>query len=192
MLGTCRKLLVAGLLGLAAACSLDGAIEAMSSEQDRAMAREFVESIRQRDAAALQAMVDPQLWRRSAAQFEQAAGLFPRRTGETRLIGYRFNAQANGGASRTEKEFTLVTSDEAHWTTTRFTTVQQGGSEPMVVEWHVEGAEEPPVELEAMETVGAVFMWTGIAALVLLAGLVLLVVWLVRRSRRSREGDPVS
>lgn len=186
-----RKYLAIFAMLFVAACSLEGAIDAMTSEEDRAMALEFVDNIRHRDAEALRAVVDPQLWAQSAGQFEQAAALYPAEEGETRFIGYSVHMDSMDDGARTEKEFTLVTTDERHWTTTRFSTVQAGGA-PVVVAWNVEGSDQPPQELEAMETVGTVFMWMGIIGLVVVIGLVVLVVWLVRRSNRKRRDAGVS
>ncbi|MEM8697409.1 MAG: hypothetical protein AAGE05_15415 [Pseudomonadota bacterium] len=177
------------LLGMAllTACSMQGMIETMTSDEDQAMAQQFVDNIRDRDGAALEAMVDPDLWKISAEQFEQAADFFPSGTGETRIISYSMNSDGLGEGARVEKDFTLVTTDETHWTTTRFSTFQEGG-DPVIVAWNVEGSNEPPADLEVMETVGTVFMWAGIIALLLFVGVVVLIVWLVRRSKRKDTG----
>ncbi|MGP1353045.1 MAG: hypothetical protein ACTS1Z_06955 [Parasphingopyxis sp.] len=173
-------------LGALAACSMDSMIETMTSEEDRAMAQEFVDNIRTGDTAAIESMVDPDVWRNSAGQFEQAADLFPDGEVETRIISYSMNSDGLGEGARTEKEFTLVTTNDAHWTTTRFSTLQRGG-DPVITSWSVDGSSEPPADLEVMETVGSVFMWAGIIALVIFVGIVVLIVWLVRRSRRKNQ-----
>lgn len=182
-----RYLMAVMALGVLTACSMDSMIETMTSEEDRAMAREFVDNIRTGDSAGIEPMVDPEVWRNSAQQFEQAAGLFPDGEVETRIIAYSMNSDGLGEGARTEKEFTLVTTNEQHWTTTHFSTVQQGG-DPVIVSWNVDGSSEPPADLEVMETVGSVFMWAGIVALVIFVGIIVLIVWLVRRSRRKNEG----
>lgn len=182
-----RYLMAVMALGVLTACSMDSMIETMTSEEDRAMAREFVDNIRTGDSAGIEPMVDPEVWRNSAQQFEQAAGLFPDGEVETRIIAYSMNSDGLGEGARAEKEFTLVTTNEQHWTTTRFSTVQQGG-DPVIVSWNVDGSSEPPADLEVMETVGSVFMWAGIVALVIFVGIIVLIVWLVRRSRRKNEG----
>ena len=97
------------------------------------------------------------------------------------------NSDGLGDGARTEKVFKLVTTDDTHWTTTRFTTFQEGG-DPVITQWSVEGSSEPPADLEVMQNVGAVFMWVGITLLLILVGIVVLIVWLVRRSRRKDEG----
>ncbi|QLC23818.1 hypothetical protein HFP57_01395 [Parasphingopyxis algicola] len=182
-------LLAASLL---AACSMQGMIETMTSEEDRAMAQEFVDNIRNRNDAGIEAMVDPDLWKSSADQFAQAAELFPDGESETKIIAYSMNSNGLGENARTVKDFTLVTTDERHWTTTRFSTFQQGG-DPVITSWNVEGSGEPPADLEVMETVGNVFMWAGIVALLIFAGIVALIVWLVRRSKRKdRERAGIS
>lgn len=168
------------------ACSMQGMIETMTSEEDREMVQQFVDDIRAGNSDGLEAVVDADLWKSSQGEFEQAANLFPSERGETTIIAYSMNSDGFDEGARTEKEFTLVTTDDTHWTTTRISTLQEGG-DPVVVEWSVNGSSEPPEDLEVMETVGTVFMWTGIILLVLLAGLVWLIVWLVRRSRRKDE-----
>lgn len=187
-----RNIIVLFAAGLLAACSMQGMIETMTSEEDRAMAQEFVDNIRNRNGAGLEAMVDPDLWKSSAEQFAEAAELFPDGEGETRIISYSMNSNGLGDNARTEKDFTLVTTDERHWTTTRFSTLQQGG-DPVITSWSVEGSGEPPADLEVMENIGAVFMWAGIVALLIFVGIVALIVWLVRRSRRKdRERAGIS
>jgi hypothetical protein len=169
-----------------AACSMQGMIETMTSEEDRAMAQQFVADIRSGNSDGLEAVVTPDLWKSSQADFEGAANLFPERPGETNIIAYSMNSDSLGDGARTEKIFTLVTTDDTHWTTTRFTTLQEGG-DPLITEWSVEGSSERPADLEAMENVGAVFMWVGITLLLILVGIVVLIVWLVRRSRRKDQ-----
>lgn len=183
-----RNLLLLIAATALSACSMQGMIETMTSEEDRAMAQQFVDAIRTRDSAELEAMVDPEVWRNSAGQFEEAAGLFPSGTVETQITAYSMNSSGLGDGARTDKEFTLVTTNDEHWTTTRFRTFQEGGA-PIIVAWSVDGSSEPPAELEAMEAVGTVFLWAGIVALLLLVGLIVLIVWLVRRSGRKTEGN---
>ncbi len=181
-----RYLMALLALGALTACSMDNMIETMTSEEDRAMAQEFVDNIRTGNSADIEPMVDPEVWRNSAGQFDQAADLFPRGDVETRIIAYSMNSDGLGEGARTEKDFTLVTTDDQHWTTTRFSTLQEGG-DPVIVSWSVDGSSEPPADLEVMETVGSVFMWAGIIALVFFVGIVVLIIWLVRRSRRKSQ-----
>ena len=169
-----------------AACSMQGMIETMTSEEDRAMAQQFVSDIRSGNSDGLEAVVAPDLWKNSQADFESAVNLFPEQTGETSIIAYSMNSDGLGDGARTEKEFTLVTTDDSHWTTTRFTMLQEGG-DPVITQWSVEGSGEPPADMEVMENVGAVFMWAGIILLLILVGIIVLIVWLVRRSRRKDE-----
>jgi hypothetical protein len=97
-----------------------------------------------------------------------------------------------GENAPTTKVFTVVTTDDEHWTVTQINTYQRGGT-PTVTGWSVEGMDEPPAELEALDTVGKVFMWMGIIFLVFIAFVIWLIVFLVRRSRRKdRERAGIS
>lgn len=180
-----RNAIILLFAGLLTACSMQGMIETMTSEEDRAMVQEFVGNIQTRDNAALQAMVDPDIWKESADQFEQAASMFPEGDSETQIIAYSVHTTNLGENARTTKEFTLVTTDEAHWTTTTISTLRDGGPQ-LITAWNVESTSERPADLEAMETVGQVFMWMGIIALIFFAGIIFLIVFLVRRSNRKK------
>lgn len=183
-----RNLVILLFASLATACSMQGMIEAMTSEEDRAFAQSFVDNIQAGDSAALQEMVDPELWKESAGQLEQAATLFPDGDSETQIIAYSMNSDGLGEFARTEREFTLVTTDQTHWTTTRLKTFQEG-SDPLIISWNVDGSSERPADMEMMENVGTVFMWAGIIALLIFVGIIVLIVWLVRRSRRNANNN---
>jgi len=186
-----RNAIILLFAGLLAACSMQGMIETMTSDEDRAMVQEFVDNIQARDSAALQAMVDPDIWKGSAGQFDQAAAMFPEGESETQIIAYRVHTSDLGENARTEKEFTLVTTDEASWTTTTISTLRDGGPQ-LITAWNVENTSERPADLETMETVGKVFMWMGIVALLFFGGIIALVVFLVRRSNRKKRNAGIS
>lgn len=167
-----------------AACSMQGMIDRMVSDEDKAFVDDFIEDIRGGDLAGLETVVDPDIWKESADQFAQAASEFPEGEVENQIVSYSFNSQSLGDNAPTNKEFTVVTSGDDHWTITRIGTYQRGGA-PTVTSWSVEGTDEPPAELEALDTVGKVFMWAGIIFLAFVAFLIWLIVFLVRRSRRK-------
>lgn len=179
-----RNLVILLFASLVTACSMQGMIETMTSEEDRAFAQSFIDNIQAGDSATLQEMVDPDLWKESAGQLQQAAALFPEGDSETQIIAYSMNSDGLGEFARTEREFTLVTTDQTHWTTTRIKTFQEGG-DPVIISWNVDGSSERPADMEMMENVGTVFMWAGIIALLIFVGIIVLIVWLVRRSRRK-------
>ena len=83
-----RDLMVLFALATLAGCSMDNMIDTMTLEEERAMAQEFVENIRTGNSAKIEVMVDPEIWRNSANQFEEAAGLFPNGNVERRLTSY--------------------------------------------------------------------------------------------------------
>ena len=181
-----RNTIILLFAALLAACSMQGMIETMTSEEDRAMVQDFVDNIQAGDSAALEAMVDPEIWKDSVGQFEEAATMFPEGESETQIIAYSMHANSLDEGARTEKEFTLVTTDETRWTTTTIATLQDGCPQ-RIVSWNVESSNEAPMEMETMETMGKVFMWMGIFALIFLGGIIALIVFLVRRSNRKKR-----
>ncbi|HMJ93571.1 MAG TPA: hypothetical protein VK472_05695 [Allosphingosinicella sp.] len=168
---------------LTAGCSVEGMIERLTSREDRAFARSFVENVRTGNVEALKPEFDSGLWEKSREQFPQARTLFPPGKGETKLIGFNIFTNVTNGASLTRKEFTLVTTDRTHWTLTHLITLAEGGP-ARVVEWNVNGSKVPPPELEMYEKMERIGPWLQAGAIILLIGGGLLIFWLVRRSRR--------
>jgi hypothetical protein len=168
---------------LVAACSMEAAIEKLSSPEDRAFAMRFVDQVRSADEEALKPQFDAELWAKSREQLALARPLFPPGKGSTRLIGYHIATNVTNGASVTTKEYILVTTDGTHWTRTRIVTLAQGGP-AKVVEWAVNGFNEPPPELRMYESMERLAPWLQAGALAGLIGGAVLVWWLVRRSRR--------
>ena len=183
-----RSLLLSCLM-LVAACSMETAIEKLSSPEDRAFAQRFVDDIRNGDEESLKPVFDPELWAKSREQLVQARPLFPPGQGSTRLISYNVTSNFGGGASSTTKEYVLVTTDDTHWTRTRIVTFAQGGP-ARVVEWNVNGFREPPAELQVFETMERILPWIQAGLLIGLVGGIALVWWLVRRSRRRSAARP--
>jgi hypothetical protein len=188
-MGWARNLVLAAVLILAAACSMEAAIEKLSSPEDRAFASRFVANVRGGDEEALKPDFDPELWSRSRAQLAAARPLFPPGEGSTRLIGYHVATSVANGASSTRKEFVLVTTDRTHWTRTRIVTLAEGGP-AKVVEWNVNGSREPPPELVMIEAWESALPWIWAGLAIVLAGGIALVWWLVRRSRRPAAAGP--
>lgn len=182
-MGWARSLVLLLLLTLAAACSMQAAIEKMSSPEDRAFATRFVDNVRTADEEALKPDFDPELWAKSREQLALARPLFPPGKGSTRLVGYHVSTSLTNGASSTTKEFILVTTDQTHWTRTRIVTFAEGGP-ARVVEWKVDGFKEPPPELRMYESMERLAPWLQAGALLFLVAGIGLVWWLVRRSRR--------
>jgi hypothetical protein len=174
---------------LTAGCSVEGAIERFSSPEDRAFAQRFVENVRTGNQEALKPEFDAELWEKSREQLPQASPLFPPGRGDTKLIGFNISTNVTNGASTTRKEFTLVTTDQTHWTVTRLVTLAQDGP-ARVVEWNVNGFGEPPPELKTYESMERLAPWYQAGAIILLIGGGVLVWWLVRRSRRRSTARP--
>lgn len=188
-MGWARDFVLLMLLILVAACSMEAAIEKMSSPEDRAFAMRFVDHVRSGNEEALKPDFNPELWAKSREQLALARPLFPPGKGSTRLIGYHVAANFTNGASSTRKEYILVTTDQTHWTGTRIVTLAQGGP-ARVVEWNVNGFSEPPPELRMYESMERLAPWLQAGALIGLLGGVGLVWWLVRRSRRRAAARP--
>ena len=176
------------VLALTAACSMEGAINRMTSAEDRAFALDFVDHVRRGNAERLKPLFDPELWAKSNDQLAKARPLFPPGEGETKLVSYHFETNLTDGTSESRKEYILVTTDRTHWTRTRLITFARNGT-ARIVEWNVEGFDEPPPELKLYETMEEAAPWIQGVALLLLLGAIALVWWLVRRSRR--RADPL-
>ena len=181
-MGRARHLVLLMLL-LLGACSMQAAIEKMSSPEDRAFAMRFVDNVRSANEEALKPVFDAELWAKSREQLALARPLFPPGRGSTELIGYNIATSLTNGASSTTKEFILVTTDQTHWTRTRIVTLAEGGP-ARVVEWNVNGFREPPPELAVIEAWESALPWLRAGLAIVLVGGIGLVWWLVRRSRR--------
>jgi hypothetical protein len=188
-MGWARHLVLLICLTLAAACSMEAAIEKLSSPEDRAFALRFIDNVRTANEKALEREFNPELWAKSGEQLLLARSLFPVGKGTTRLVAYHVATNLTNGASSTRKEYILVTTDQAHWTRTRIVTFAQGGP-ARVVEWNVNGLDRPPPELQMYEEMGRLAPWFQAGALIILLGGIGLVWWLVRRSRRRAAGLP--
>jgi hypothetical protein len=187
-MGRARHLVLLILL-LLGGCSMQTAIEKLSSPEDRAFATRFVDNVRSANEEALKPDFDPELWAKSREQLPLARPLFPPGKGSTRLVGYHIATNVTNGASSTTKEYILVTTDQTHWTRTRIVTLAAGGP-ARVVEWNVNGFKEPPPELQMYETMERLAPWLQAGALILLIGGIGLVWWLVRRSGRRPAARP--
>jgi hypothetical protein len=181
--------LVLLMLMLLSACSMESAIDKLSSPEDRAFAMRFVDNVRSANTEALKSEFDAELWAKSREQLPLAQALFPPARGSTRLIGYHIATNFTNGASFTTKEYILITTDQTHWTRTRIVTLAKGGP-AKVVEWNVNGFKEPPPELQMYETMERLAPWLRAGALLNLIGGIGLVWWLVRRSRRRTATRP--
>ena len=181
------RAILLSLLVLTAACSIEAAINKFSSPEDRAFAQRFVSDIRRGNEEGLKAQFDPELWAKSREQLPEARNLYPAGEGATRLIGYNFSTNIDGSGSRSTKEYILVTSDDKHWTRTRIVTLSQGGP-AKVVEWNVNGTDQPPPDLLFYESMERILPWVQAGAVILLLAFIGLIWWLVRRSRRRAAG----
>lgn len=189
MLGLMARSIAGLAMAMLAGCSLQSTIDAMVSDDDRAMVEDFIEDVREGNLDDLRDEVDPDIWEDSEPQLEQAASLYPEREGETRIYSYSVNSNIDGDGRRTTKEFSAVTTDDDHWTITEIETLAIDGRQ-RITSWNVEGFDEEPADLEAMEQIGNVMLWGSIIGLLFVIGIVVLIIWLVRRSRRSRDLGP--
>jgi hypothetical protein len=171
---------------LAAACSMRSAIDALSSPEDRAFAQDFVAKVRGGDVKSLQPMFDPSAWSESEPQLAQSRRFFPESPGITELIGYQITSSIVNGASSQTKNYTLVTHDASHWTTTVIQTRSNGNGPHRVVAWNVTGGAEVPPVYQQYQSMEAAVPWLRAGLAVGLIAAVAFVVWLIRRRRRKR------
>jgi hypothetical protein len=173
---------------LLGACSLRGAMNAMTSPEDRAFAQAMVANLRSDNEAWLERHFDPDLWAESGKRLSEVPALYPSAPGPTELVSYSFNSSNIGSASaeRTQ-EFTLVTEGGGRWAVTRFRTEATGGRPARVVQWSVVPHATEPPELAILKTMDKAvpWIWGGVIVMLLLvAGIVVLI---VRHNRRRRD-----
>ena len=182
-----RWLLIASIALALGGCSLRKMVDGLVSDEDRALAMGVIEDIRTRDATGFDEILAPGIKADSLPQLATAAGHFPASPGKTEFIAYSTNSNYENGKSSSSKSFTLVTTDEKTWTTTKLEFRSDGG--PLLLTgWNVEGSQSKPADLEALETVDKVLPIVGMILLIFAIGLIALIVILVRRSqRRDRE-----
>lgn len=182
-----RRLCVLLLVGLLAACSLRGAMNAMTSEEDRAFAQAMVDNLRSGNQAWLEQHFDAQLWQESAKRLPEAPVLYPPAPGTTELVSYNFQSNNLGSGAQRSQEFTLVTEGGGRWAVTRFRTFAAGGAAPRVVQWSVVPHTTEPSELTMLKAMDRAvpWMWAGAGfVLLLVVGIVVLI---VRSNRRKRD-----
>lgn len=182
-----RRFVLLLLVILAGACSPRGAIEAMTSPEDRAFMEQMVQHLRDGDMDWLQQRFDPELWQRSAKQLGQVPAMFPDEPGTTEIVGVNVSSSQSGAGYQRSKEFTLVTHGGGRWTVTTIATFSTGGPD-RVVRWAVTPHASPPPELTMIETFEKVMPWIWGGILFAFAAAGALIFWLVKRSRRSAQG----
>ncbi|HKR24986.1 MAG TPA: hypothetical protein VJS15_06990 [Allosphingosinicella sp.] len=185
-----RRFWVLLLVGLLAACSLRGAMNAMTSEEDRAFAQAMVDNLRTGNHAWLEQHFDPALWQESSKQLAEVPALYPPVPGTTELVAYNFQSNNLGSGAQRNQEFTLVTEGGGRWAVTRFKTFAAGGAAPRVVQWSVVPHATEPSELTMLKAMDRAvpWMWGG-AGFVLL--LIVGIVWLIVRSNRRKRDSPI-
>lgn len=177
------------LIVLAGACSLRSAMQAMTSPEDRAFAQAMVDHLRRADSAWLEQQFDPQLWAQSGKQLGEVPAMYPNVPGTTEIVSFSTSTNMTNGRTERDKAFTLVTHGGGRWTVTQFRLHSTGGPE-RVVQWSVVPHSTAPPELTMMEAWDRALPWFWGGLLFVLALVVGLIVWLVRRSRRRRS-DPL-
>lgn len=184
-MGRARHLILLMIL-LLGACTLRGAVNAVTPKEDRAFAHEMVSRLRHGDQAWLRQRFAPELWAQSGAQLGAVPAMFPGEGGNTELIGFNISTNFVNGRTQRSKQFTLATEGDGRWTMTNFRTYSTGGPE-QVVQWSVVPYSSRPPEVAMIDTMEAAlpWFWGGMAAT--LCGIAALIFWLVRRSRRKHD-----
>ena len=186
-----RHLFVIVLVLILGACSMRGAMNAMTSEEDRALAQAMVESLRTNNRPWLQQHFSPELWAESAKTLDQAPALYPSPVESTEMVAYSVNSSNVGSAnSNRSQEFTLVTSGGGRWAVTRFKTESRGGGAAQVVQWQVTPRDVEPAELAILKAMDRAVPWIWGGLLVFLLLIVGIVVLVVRSNRRRRAAIP--
>lgn len=188
-----RRIFVLLLVLLVGACSLRGAMNAMTSPEDRAFAQAMVDNLRSNNTAWLEQRFDPDLWAESGKQLGGVPALYPTVPGTTELVSYSVNSNNIGSAaSERTQEFTMVTEGGGRWAVTKFRTFATGGGPPRVVQWSVVPHTSAPPELTMLRAMDSAVPWIwggGLFVLLLVAGIVVLIVRSNRRKRDSLMGQ---
>lgn len=182
-----RQFLLVFLVLILGACSLRGAMNAMTSEEDRALAQAMVENLRTNNQPWLQQHFSAELWAESAKTLDQAPALYPSPVESTELVAYSVNSSNIGSAnSNRSQDFTLVTSGGGRWAVTSFRTESRGGAAAKVVSWQVTPRTVEPTELVVMKTMDKAVPWIWGGLLFFLMLIVGVIVLIVRSNRRRR------
>ena len=182
-MGPVRHLFLLMLL-LLGACSLRTAVDAFSTEQDRAFAQEMVSRLRGGDHDWLERHFEPELWAQSTRHMGFVPGRFPREAGTTELIGFSISTNFVNGQTQRTKQFILTTHGGDQWAITSFQTYSTGGTD-RVVQWSVMPHSSRPPEVAMIETWDSALPWFWGGMAITLCGIGGLIFWLVRRSRQK-------
>lgn len=172
---------------LAGGCSMETAINAMSSEEDRRFAQDLVANVRAGNSAWLEERADPSVQGQLGGPVKEAAALFPAEPGTTRLVGYNVSSSSIAGAGSTRtQEFVLVTEAGGRWIVTELATLARDGGPTRITGWRSTARSERPPELGFYEASERLVPWLwGLG--VLFIGVLIAIVWaLVRYNRRKR------
>lgn len=176
-------LLIVALAFALGACSVRKMVDRMVSDEDRALAMGVLEDIRTGDATGFEAVLAPDIKADSLPQLASATGYFPASPGTTEIIGYSTNSNYSNGVTTRSKSFTLITTDQKTWTTTQLAFAGQDG--PLrLTGWNVTGSQTKPDAVRTLETLDTALPIAGAIVLLCAIGLIVLIVVLVRRSRR--------
>ncbi|HEX8642737.1 MAG TPA: hypothetical protein VF702_02355 [Allosphingosinicella sp.] len=170
----------------ASACSLETAINAMSSAEDRQFAQDFVINLKAGNEAWLSSRMDPQVWIESGPGMKQVASFYPPEPSRTILVGYHIstNSIAGGGSTR-RQQFVLVTEGAGRWAVTEIHRLADGGP-ARVVAWRVTPRQTRPPELQGYELTQQMVPWIW-ALLGLFALVIAGIVWAYVRYRRRKR-----
>ena len=182
-----RRFIIMVFVLFLGACSLRGAMNAMTSPEDRAFAQAMVDNLKGNNQAWLERHFRPDLWAESGKQLAGVPALYPSAPGPTELVSYSVNSSNIGSPSNERsQEFTLVTSGGGRWAVTRFRTQSHGGGAARVVAWSVEPRTAEPPELTVLKTMDRAVPWIWGGLIVFLLLVVGIIVLIVRSNRRRR------
>lgn len=183
-----RRILVLVLVLVLGACTLRGAMNAMTSPEDRVFAQAMVDNLKSNNQAWLERHFHPDLWAESGKQLGGVPALYPAAPGATDLVSYSVNSSNIGSpSSERTQEFTLVTEGGGRWAVTRFRTHAPGGRAAQVVQWSVVPHTTEPAELAILKTMDKAVPWIWGGVIFFLLLVVGIIVLIVRSSRRRRD-----
>jgi hypothetical protein len=182
--------MLAATLALAG-CSLQTALDSMTSPEDRQFAQAFVSHLQAGDEAWIRARMDPAQAGAAGNTVKSAGALIPPPPARTRLVGYQVATQTTNGASARTQTFVLATEGAGRWSVTEFTRRASNGGPALVTAWRVTPHTQRPAELvmfDASEKAVPYLWGLGIAFVAVLAAIVVFIVRYRRRRRAQMAG----
>lgn len=181
-----RGLALLGAMLMAGACSMETALNVMSSPEERQFAQDFASNLHAGNEAWFQERMEKETWEQSQSDLKAARAYFPGARGETMITGFEFSDNRDASGQTRNVSYTLVTESGGRWVETKFLTVARGGGAPRITAWEAIPHNTRPAGLRLMEASEKAVPWIR-AVLIGILAIVIGIVWaIVRYNKRKR------